>query len=141
MLKKMMKVMVATIMVTFIGTTNVCAEDDLMVEAKKEIIKELDEFVKDSNDDISEEGLDTNNYKVELGSVEERFDGFELETSLRVIANGDVYIFQYIFVYDYEYGEYDGDIIAIYSEPDNKWFSIDDEEFCDELNARYPELS
>lgn len=140
MLKKMMKVMVATIMVITCATT-VSAEENPMEAAKQEVIEELNEFVKDSNDEIKEMGLDGNNYKIELDPVEERFDGFELETTVRMTVRGDVYIFQYIFVYDYEYEEYDGDVVGIYSELDNKWFSIDDEEFCDELNARYPEVS
>lgn len=140
MLKKMMKVMVATIMVITCATT-VGAEENPMVEAKNEVIEELNEFVKDSNDEIKEMGLDVNNYKCELDPVEERFDGFELETTVRMTVRGDVYTFQYIFTYDYEYEEYDGDVVGIYSELDNKWFSIDDEEFCDELNARYPEVS
>ena len=140
MLKKMMKVMVATIMVITCATT-VGAEENPMVEAKNEVIEELNEFEEEANDDIEEMGLDTNNYKCEVVSVEERFDGLELEASLRMVIRGDVYVFQYIFVYDYEYEEYDGDVVGIYSELDNKWFSIDDEEFCDELNARYPEVS
>ena len=139
MLKKMMKVMVATIMVMACATT-VGAEVNPMVEAKNEVIEELNEFVKDSNDEFKEMGLDENNYKTELNPVEERFDGLELEASLRMVVRGDVYVFQYIFVYDYEYEEYDGDVVGIYSELDSKWFSIDDEEFCDELNARYPEM-
>lgn len=140
MLKKMMKVMVATIMVITCATT-VSAEENPMEASKQEVIEELNEFVKDSNDDIKEMGLDVNNYKCELGPVEERFDGFELETTVKMIVRGDVYTFQYVFVYDYEYEEYYGDVVGIYSEPDNKWFSVDDDEFVDELNARYPEVS
>ena len=140
MLKKMMKVMVATIMVITCATT-VGAEENPMVEAKNEVIEELNEFVKDSNDEIKEMGLDVNNYKCELDPVEERFDGLELETSVRMIVRGDVYTFQYIFTYDYDEEEYDGDVVGIYSELDNGWFSVDDDEFCDELNARYPEVS
>ena len=138
MLKKM--IILATIMVITCATT-VSAEENPMVEAKNEVIEELNEFEEEANDDIEEMGLDANNYKCEVGSVEERFDGLELEASLRMVVRGDVYVFQYIFVYDYEYEEYDGDVVGIYSELDNKWFSIDDEEFCDELNARYPEVS
>lgn len=140
MFKKMMKVMVATIMVMVCATT-VSAEENKMVEAKNEIIEELDEFVKDSNDEFKEMGLDVNNYKCERGPVEERFDGFELETTLKMIVRGDVYTFQYILVYDYDNEEYDGDVVGIYSELDNKWFSVYDDEFVDEMNARYPEVS
>lgn len=140
MFKKMMKVMVATIMVMVCATT-VSAEENKMVEAKNEIIEELDEFVKDSNDEFKEMGLDVNNYKCERGPVEERFDGFELETTLKIIVRGDVYTFQYILVYDYDNEEYDGDVVGIYSELDNKWFSVYDDEFGDEMNARYPEVS
>ena len=56
-------------------------------------------------------------------------------------VRGDVYEFQYIYVYDYEEEEYDGDVIGIYSELDNGWFSVYDDEFFDEVNARYPEVS
>ena len=140
MFKKMMKVMVATIMVMVCATT-VSAEENKMVEAKNEIIEELDEFVKDSNDEFKEMGLDVNNYKCERGPVEERFDGFELETTLKMVVRGDVYTFQYILVYDYDNEEYDGDVVGIYSELDNKWFSVYDDEFGDEMNARYPEVS
>ena len=140
MLKKMMKVMVATIMVITCATT-VSAEENPMEAAKQEVIEELNEFVKDSNDEFKEMGLDGNNYKIELDPVEERFDGFELETAVRMTVRGDVYIFQYIFTYDYEDEEYDGDVIGIYSELDNRWFSVYDDEFCDEVNARYPEVS
>ena len=140
MLKKMMKVMVATIMVITCATT-VSAEENPMEAAKQEVIEELNEIVKDSNDEIKEMGLDENNYKIELDPVEERFDGFELETTVRMTVRGDVYEFQYIYVYDYEEEEYDGDVIGIYSELDNRWFSVYDDEFCDEVNARYPEVS
>ena len=140
MLKKMMKVMVATIMVITCATT-VSAEENPMEAAKQEVIEELNGFVKDSNDDIKEMGLDVNNYKCERGPVEERFDGFELGTTLKMIVRGDVYTFQYIYVYDYEEEEYDGDVVGIYSELDNGWFSVYDDEFFDEVNARYPEVS
>ena len=140
MLKKMMKVMVATIMAIACATT-VSAEENPMEAAKQEVIEELNEIVKDSNDEIKEMGLDANNYKVELDPVEERFDGFELEATVRMIVRGDVYEFQYIYVYDYEEEEYDGDVIGIYSELDNGWFSVYDDEFFDEVNARYPEVS
>ena len=140
MLKKMMKVMVATIMVMVCATT-VSAEENPMEAAKQEVIEELNEFVKDSNDEFKEMVLDANNYKIELDPVEERCDGFELETAVRMAVRGDVYIFQYIYVYDYEEEEYDGDVIGIYSELDNRWFSVYDDEFCDEVNARYPEVS
>lgn len=140
MLKKMMKVMVATIMVITCATT-VSAEENPMEAAKQEVIEELNEIVKDGNDEIKEMGLDGNNYKIELDPVEERFDGIELETTVRMTVRGDVYEFQYIYVYDYEEEEYDGDVIGIYSELDNGWFSVYDDEFCDEVNARYPEMS
>ena len=138
MLKKM--IMVATIMVITCATT-VSAEENPMEAAKQEVIEELNEIVKDSNDEIKEMGLDVNNYKIELDPVEERFDGFELEATVRMTVRGDVYEFQYIYVYDYEEEEYDGDVIGIYSELDNEWFSVYDDEFCDEVNARYPEVS
>ena len=140
MLKKMMKVMAVTIMVITCATT-VSAEENPMEAAKREVIEELNEFVKDSNDEFKEMGLDVNNYKIELDPVEERFDGFELETAVRMTVRGDVYIFQYIFTYNYEDEEYDGDVIGIYSELDNGWFSVYDDEFFDEVNARYPEVS
>ena len=138
MLKKM--IILATIMVITCATT-VSAEENPMEAAKQEVIEELNEIVKDANDDFREMGLDENNYKIELDPVEERFDGFELETTVRMIVRGDVYEFQYIYVYDYEEEEYDGDVIGIYSELDNGWFSVYDDEFSDEVNARYPEVS
>ena len=138
MLKKM--IILATIMVITCATT-VSAEENPMEAAKQEVIEELNEFVKDANDEIKEMGLDVNNYKIELDPVEERFDGFELETTVRMTVRGDVYEFQYIYVYDYEEEEYDGDVVGIYSELDNRWFSVYDDEFCDEVNARYPEVS
>ena len=138
MLKKM--IILVTIMVITCATT-VSAEENPMEAAKQEVIEELNEIVKDSNDEIKEMGLDVNNYKIELDPVEERFDGFELETTVRMIVRGDVYEFQYIYVYDYEEEEYDGDVVGIYSELDNGWFSVYDDEFCDEVNARYPEVS
>ena len=138
MLKKM--IILATIMVITCATT-VSAEENPMEAAKQEVIEELNEIVKDSNDEIKEMGLDENNYKIELDPVEERFDGFELEATVRMTVRGDVYTFQYIYVYDYEEEEYDGDVIGIYSELDNGWFSVYDDEFCDEVNARYPEVS
>ena len=138
MLKKM--IILATIMVITCETT-VSAEENPMEAAKQEVIEELNEFVKDANDEIKEMGLDVNNYKIELDPVEERFDGFELETTVRMTVRGDVYEFQYIYVYDYEEEEYDGDVVGIYSELDNRWFSVYDDEFCDEVNARYPEVS
>ena len=138
MLKKM--IILATIMVITCATT-VSAEENPMEAAKQEVIEELNEIVKDSNDEIKEMGLDGNNYKIELDPVEERFDGFELEATVRMTVRGDVYTFQYIYVYDYEEEEYDGDVIGIYSELDNRWFSVYDDEFCDEVNARYPEVS
>ena len=140
MLKKMMKVMVAAIMVITCATT-VSAEENPIEAAKQEVIEELNEIVKDSNDEIKEMGLDENNYKIELDPVEERFDGFELEATVRMTVRGDIYEFQYIYVYDYEEEEYDGDVIGIYSELDNGWFSVYDDEFFDEVNARYPEVS
>ena len=138
MLKKM--IILATIMVITCATT-VSAEENPMEVARQEVIEELNEFVKDANDDFREMGLDENNYKIELDPVEERFDGFELETTVRMTVRGDVYTFQYIYVYDYEEEEYDGDVIGIYSELDNGWFSVYDDEFSDEVNARYPEVS
>ena len=138
MLKKM--IILATIMV-ITCTTTVSAEENPMEAAKQEVIEELNEIVKDSNDEIKEMGLDGNNYKIELDPVEERFDGFELETTVRMIVRGDVYEFQYIYVYDYEEEEYNGDVVGIYSELDNGWFSVYDDEFSDEVNARYPEVS
>lgn len=138
MLKKM--IILATIMVITCATT-VSAEENPMEAAKQEVIEELNEIVKDSNDEIKEMGLDVNNYKIELDPVEERFDGFELEATVRMTVRGDVYEFQYIYVYDYEEEEYDGDVIGIYSELDNGWFSVYDDEFSDEVNARYPEVS
>ena len=138
MLKKM--IILATIMVMACATT-VSAEENPMEAAKQEVIEELNEFVKDSNDEFKEMVLDANNYKIELDPVEERCDGFELETAVRMAVRGDVYIFQYIYVYDYEEEEYDGDVIGIYSELDNGWFSVYDDEFFDEVNARYPEVS
>ena len=138
MLKKM--IILATIMVITCATT-VNAEENPMEAAKQEVIEELNEIVKDSNDEIKEMGLDVNSYKIELDPVEERFDGFELEATVRMTVRGDVYEFQYIYVYDYEEEEYDGDVIGIYSELDNGWFSVYDDEFFDEVNARYPEVS
>ena len=133
MLKKM--IILATIMVITCATT-VSAEENPMEAAKQEVIEELNEIVKDSNDEIKEMGLDENNYKIELDPVEERFDGFELETTVRMTVRGDVYTFQYIYVYDYE-----EDVIGIDSELDSGWFSVYDDEFFDEVNARYPEVS
>lgn len=138
MLKKM--IILATIMVITCAAT-VSAEENPMEVAKQEVVEELNEIVKDSNDEIKEMGLDGNNYKIELDPVEERFDGFELEATVRMTVRGDVYEFQYIYVYDYEEEEYDGDVIGIYSELDNGWFSVYDDEFFDKVNARYPEMN
>ena len=89
MLKKM--IILATIMVITCATT-VSAEENPMEAAKQEVIEELNEFVKDSNDEFKEMGLDGDNYKIELDPVEERFDGFELETTVRMTVPVHIHI-------------------------------------------------
>ena len=140
MLKKMMKVMVATIMVMVCATT-VSAEENPMEAAKQVVLDEINEFADEINNEIKEKGLDVNNYKCEVGSVVERYGGYEIEGEYRLIISGDVYTFVYSGLYDFDEEEYDTSTYAIYSERDNGWFSIYDKDFEQTITDRYPEMN
>lgn len=129
MLKRMVIMMVAVITVVF-GAIEVSADASDMTEAKLLLIDETKNEIERSNRVIEEK---------ELGDIEERFDGLEIDIEQKLVVNGDLYIIEYVCSYDYDNEAYDVDKAWLYSERDDKWFS-DDDDFVDVINARYPEI-
>lgn len=138
MLKKAVLIMVMVILVSF-GATDVSADTSDMAEAKLMLISETKEEINRSNRVIEEKELDDSKYYSELGDIEERFDGLEIDIEQKLVVNGDLYIIEYVCSYDYDNVAYDVDKVWLYSERDDKWFS-DDDDFVDVVNARYPEI-
>lgn len=138
MLKKIM-VIVSIIMLVVFGAIEVSADTSDMTEAKLLLISETKEEINRSNRVIEEKELDDSKYYSELGDIEERFDGLEIDIEQKLVVNGDLYIIEYVCSYDYDNVAYDVDKVWLYSERDDKWFS-DDDDFVDVVNARYPEI-
>lgn len=138
MLKRMVIMMVAVITVVF-GAIEVSADASDMTEAKLLLIDETKNEIERSNRVIEEKELDDSKYYSELGDIEERFDGLEIDIEQKLVVNGDLYIIEYVCSYDYDNVAYDVDKVWLYSERDDKWFS-DDDDFVDVVNARYPEI-
>lgn len=138
MLKKVM-VIVSIIMLVVFGAIEVSADTSDMTEAKLLLISETKEEINRSNRVIEEKELDDSKYYSELGDIEERFDGLEIDIEQKLVVNGDLYIIKYVCSYDYDNVAYDVDKVWLYSERDDKWFS-DDDDFVDVVNARYPEI-
>ena len=138
MLKRMVIMMVAVITVVF-GAIEVSADASDMTEAKLLLIDETKNEIERSNRVIEEKELDDSKYYSELGDIEERFDGLEIDIEQKLVFNGDLYIIEYVCSYDYDNVAYDVDKVWLYSERDDKWFS-DDDDFMDVVNARYPEI-
>lgn len=138
MLKRMVIMMVAVITVVF-GAIEVSADASDMTEAKLLLIDETKNEIERSNRVIEEKELDDSKYYSELGDIEERFDGLEIDIEQKLVVNGDLYIIEYVCSYDYDNVAYDVDKVWLYSERDDKWFS-DDDDFMDVINARYPEI-
>lgn len=138
MLKRMVIMMVAVITVVF-GAIEVSADASDMTEAKLLLIDETKNEIERSNRVIEEKELDDSKYYSELGDIEERFDGLEIDIEQKLVVNGDLYIIEYVCSYDYDNVAYDVDKVWLYSERDDKWFS-DDDDFMDVVNARYPEI-
>lgn len=138
MLKKVM-VIVSIIMLVVFGAIEVSADTSDMTEAKLLLISETKEEINRSNRVIEEKELDDSKYYSELGDIEERFDGLEIDIEQKLVVNGDLYIIEYVCSYDYDNVAYDVDKVWLYSERDDKWFS-DDDDFVDVINARYPEI-
>lgn len=138
MLKRMVIMMVAVITVVF-GAIEVSADASDMTEAKLLLIDETKNEIERSNRVIEEKELDDSKYYSELGDIEERFDGLEIDIEQKLVVNGDLYIIEYVCSYDYDNEAYDVDKVWLYSERDDKWFS-DDDDFVDVINARYPEI-
>ena len=134
MLKKMVKVMVATIM----ARIRHAVYNSKMETAKTELINELNECIEDVNNDLKEKGLDESNYYVELKGTEEHCDGDIIYSVVNFVLNGDTYTTVCYYIYDYKTESYGRNLLALYSEPDNKWFSTDDS-LGDIINERYPE--
>lgn len=138
MLKRMVIMMVAVITVVF-SAIEVSADTSDMAEAKLLLIDETKNEIERSNRVIEEKELDDSKYYSELGDIEERFDGLEIDIEQKLVVNGDLYIIEYVCTYDYDNVAYDVDKVWLYSERDDKWFS-DDDDFVDVVNARYPEI-
>lgn len=138
MLKRMVIMMVAVITVVF-GAIEVSADASDMTEAKLLLIDETKNEIERSNRVIEEKELDDSKYYSELGDIEERFDGLEIDIEQKLVVNGDLYIIEYVCSYDYDNVAYDVDKVWLCSERDDKWFS-DDDDFVDVVNARYPEI-
>lgn len=138
MLKKIM-VIVSIIMLVVFGAIEVSADTSDMTETKLLLISETKEEINRSNRVIEEKELDDSKYYSELGDIEERFDGLEIDIEQKLVVNGDLYIIEYVCSYDYDNVAYDVDKVWLYSERDDKWFS-DDDDFVDVVNARYPEI-
>ena len=138
MLKKIM-VIVSIIMLVVFGAIEVSADTSDMTEAKLLLISETKEEINRSNRVIEEKELDDSKYYSELGDIDERFDGLEIDIEQKLVVNGDLYIIEYVCSYDYDNVAYDVDKVWLYSERDDKWFS-DDDDFVDVVNARYPEI-
>lgn len=137
MLKKVM--VIVSIMLVVFGAIEVSADTSDMTEAKLLLISETKEEINRSNCVIAEKELDDSKYYSELGDIEERFDGLEIDIEQKLVVNGDLYIIEYVCSYDYDNVAYDVDKVWLYSERDDKWFS-DDDDFVDVINARYPEI-
>ena len=138
MLKRMVIMIVAVITVVF-GAIEVSADASDMAEAKLLLIDETKNEIERSNRVIEKKELDNAKYYSELGDIEERFDGLEIDIEQKLVVNGDLYIIEYVCSYDYDNEAYDVDKVWLYSERDDKWFS-DDDDFVDVVNARYPEI-
>lgn len=138
MLKKAVLIIVSAITVVF-SAIEVSADANEMAEAKLLLISETKEEINRSNRVIEEKELDDSKYYSELGDIEERFDGLEIDIEQKLVVNGDLYIIEYVCTYDYDNVAYDVDKVWLYSERDDKWFS-DDDDFVDVVNARYPEI-
>ena len=138
MLKKMVFIVSVVVLVVF-GAIEVSADTSDMTEAKLLLISETKEEINRSNRVIEEKELDDSKYYSELGDIEERFDGLEIDIEQKLVVNSDLYIIKYVCSYDYDNVAYDVDKVWLYSERDDKWFS-DDDDFVDVVNARYPEI-
>lgn len=138
MLKKFM-VIVSIITLVVFGAIEVSANTtDEMTEAKLLLIDETKNQIEETNGLVEERGLDNTKYYTELGDIDERFGGLEIDIEQKLYMNGDLYILEYVCVYDYNNVEYDAEMVGIYSEPDGKWFSADDD-YIDVISDRYPE--
>ncbi len=137
MLKKMVKVMVATIMV-MVSAVNVSAADSKMETAKAELIERLNKGIEFVNNNVKEKGLDPANYYAELEGTEDHYDGIVVYSVANIVLNGDTYKTVFYSNYDCETESYGRELLGIYSELDDEWFTTD-EALDDIIDERYPE--